>query len=105
MYYMPDPVPNSFDHTPATNDEIKEIIHSFKDKPCHVDNIPIFIMKKLAVIISPVICDIYNSSITEGTFPSILKIAKVIPLHKAKRTKLTNNFRPISLLPFLSKLL
>ena len=62
-------------------------------------------MKKLAPIISPVICDIYNSAIIKGIFPSILKLSRVIPLHKGKSNKITNNFRPIFLLPFMSKVI
>ena len=65
---------------------------------------PIFIYKKIAPLISPVICDIFNSSVNEGMFPSNLKLSRTRPLFKSKNTKVKDNYRPISLLPFLSKI-
>ena len=47
---------------------------------------------------------ITNLSLIEGIFPSELKIAQVLPLFKNNDPMLFNNYRPISLLPFFSKL-
>ena len=38
-------------------------------------------------------------------FPNLLKLAKIIPLFKSKNSKLIKNYRPISLLHLLSKLI
>ena len=46
-----------------------------------------------------------NKSISSHTFPSIWKCAKVIALFKSGDKELATNYRPISLLPTLSKLL
>ena len=46
---------------------------------------------------------IINQIINTGVFPSQLKIAKVIPIFKKDDNKIFNNYRPISLLPVLSK--
>lgn len=48
---------------------------------------------------------IFNLCISQNTFPTELKKAKVIPLPKSKQTDDINNYRPISLLPVLSKIL
>ena len=47
---------------------------------------------------------IYNDSINSNQFPSSLKTADVTPVHKEKETTLKKNYRPISILPVLSKL-
>ena len=41
---------------------------------------------------------IVNSSITTGKYPSLWKIAKVIPVHKKGDKKILKNYRPVSLL-------
>ena len=45
-----------------------------------------------------------NFSIRQGTFPNELKLAKVILIFKSGNEKLINNYRPISVLPFFSKI-
>ena len=48
---------------------------------------------------------IFNHSITNHTFPNDMKLAEVIPLLKGKETYLMTNYRPISLLIAISKIL
>ena len=48
---------------------------------------------------------IFNQSILEGTFPDQMKKAEVIPLYKGKDSDQLVNYRPISLLLTISKLL
>ena len=57
--------------------------------------------------IIPVITHIVNTSITTNQFPTEYKIAKVIPLHKGKEAPATlaKSYRPVSILPVLSKIL
>ena len=45
-----------------------------------------------------------NRSFELGQFPDKLKTAKVIPIHKAESKMITSNYRPISLLPIISKI-
>ena len=47
---------------------------------------------------------IFNISFRLGQFPDKLKTAKVIPIHKANSKLTISNYRPISLLPILSKI-
>ena len=46
---------------------------------------------------------LFNYSIVTESFPSEWKIAKVIPLHKSGPRNLLDNYRPISILPAISK--
>jgi ribonuclease HI len=48
---------------------------------------------------------LYNLCLTEGRFPSMWKIASIIPLPKVARPTAPAHFRPISLLPALGKIL
>ena len=55
-------------------------------------------------IISPV-CHIFNLSLKSGYIPVQLKTAKIIPIYKSEESNIFTNYRPISLLSSLSKLL
>ena len=104
MDYLPDALPHQFTPQPATNDEIIDIISSIQNKPCPVNSVPIYVLKKVATIIASLLCDIFNCAIREGTFPDSLKLARVRPIYKYKNKKIENNYRPISLLLTISKL-
>ena len=54
--------------------------------------------------ISPSITLIVNQCLTTGIFPNKLKIAKVVPVFKKGDKDLLNNYRPISMLPSISKI-
>ena len=62
-------------------------------------------LKALRTSIVFPLCHIFNHSILEGKFPSSMKLAEIIPLYKGKSMDLTINYRPISLLITLSKVL
>ena len=48
---------------------------------------------------------IFNKSLNDGVFPKLMKKADVTPLFKSKRENDANNYRPISLLLTISKVL
>lgn len=53
--------------------------------------------------IAPRLAEIFNSCIDEGKFPDLLKCSKIIPLFKSGNSEDPTNYRPISILPALSK--
>ncbi|KAI0226336.1 hypothetical protein LSAT2_023070, partial [Lamellibrachia satsuma] len=67
------------------------------------------ISSKLLKLIEPDIVKpltlLINQVLTTGQFPDKLKVAKVIPIFKKNYLTLFTNYRPISLLPIISKVL
>ena len=98
--------PDNFFCIPTTPAEINNIIIHSKSKKCTgFDNIDSYIVKQIAPQIVNQLATIFNKSFLTGIVPSKLKIATVIPLYKTKDPALFSNYRPISLLPFFSKIL
>ena len=63
------------------------------------------LLKIGSTVLSPSVTFIINKSITSGVFPSIWKHAIVKPLYKSGAKDELNNYRPISILPTLSKII
>jgi len=100
-----DRLPNTFAWHDVTELELIKIIKSFKPKLASINVIPNFIYKYISDVIAPVLTKLINISIRGGIFPSRFKLARVIPLFKSGSKFQLVNYRPISLLPFLSKVI
>ena len=61
--------------------------------------------KLSANVISPILTNLFNSSIISGKVPTAFKLAKVIPVHKKGNKAKATNYRPISVLPIVSLIL
>ena len=84
--------------------EIESIISSINNSSAGYDELPASIMKQcIGSYIDP-LSVLINQSIAQGVFPAELKIARVIPLYKGENNQLIHNYRPISVLPFFSKI-
>ena len=91
---------------PATIDKVSKVISGLKPKTSSgSDNISNKLLKQLHPIIIIPLTEIINRSLSEGCFPDSMKTAETVPLYKAKERDNTNNYRPISLLLTLSKVL
>ena len=73
---------------------------------CSVDafNLNNYCIRLLAPSISPFLCEVFNSCLNFGLFPDFLKIAEVIPIFKEGDESDPSNYRPMSLLPVVSKI-
>ena len=92
--------------TPITESELKSLINALPNKNSSGhDNINNVLLKQIkdSVVKPMTIC--VNKSLSEGLFPQVMKLADVCPLFKSRDRRKTNNYRPISLLLTLSKLL
>ena len=83
--------------------EISDLISKFKNKKTTVNNIPTFVIKKISSVISPMLAELFNDSVSSGNFPEKLKLGRVVPLHKSGSQTLINNYRPITTLSVFSK--
>ena len=68
-------------------------------------SIPLKLLKIIPDLIIKPLCSLINNSFLEGTFPDLLKIVKVVPIHKNNSNQEMNNFRPISLLSIFDKII
>ncbi len=68
------------------------------------DNIGNMLLKKCAPSISGVLTRIFNLSLTLGQFPNSWKIAHIVPIHKKGSVHDFKMYRPVSLLPCVSKI-
>ena len=94
-----------FEFRTVKSGEVRRIIvDNPSNKASGVDKINIqFIIDSLEVVLDP-ITDIVNSPLMSSTYPSVWKMAKVMPLHKDRDPEIAQNNRPISLLSCLSKI-
>ena len=91
---------------PASVEEVSKTILKLKSKNSSgYDDISNNLLKELHPIIIVPFTEIANRSLQEGIFPEDMKRADIIPLYKSKERYLTTNYRPISLLLTLSKIL
>ena len=105
--YLNSANPSSMFFFPTTTFEVKSIIFQTASKrSTSWDGIPAVAIKYLPLNFIAALTHIFNLSLSQGKFPSIFKHAKVIPLYKNKGSpKNVQNYRPISLLSNLSKVL
>ena len=108
-----DPLP---DFTLLTDNKIETIIltsveifnilkHLNVSKAVGPDKISNRILKECAIPLSEPLARLFNLSLAQGVFPSCWKIANVIPIFKKESKNNASNYRPISLLSSLSKVL
>ena len=90
---------------PTAENEITDIINSLKNThSTGYDNFSTKFIKISSSILAPALTKIFNLAIKAGTYPSKLKIAKVIPIFKKGDPTSINNYRPISILSPINKI-
>ena len=103
--FMPNQINNSIHLQTVSKDEIDKIIQNLSNKSsCGRDNISQNFIKLTKEQISPILTKLINLSISKKMYPACLKIAKIIPLHKASSKTECTNYRPISLLSGFNKI-
>jgi len=86
---------------------VMELIGSAPCKHSELDPLPTWLLKQCAHALAPYLTALFNLSIATVTFPSSMKRATVVPLLKKENLNADElkNYRPVSNLSFISKLL
>ena len=88
----------------VSTDQVIKFIDEIDCNKSSSGDIPAKIIKIAKEEIAEPIRNCINSSISTGTFPDELKIADIVPVFKKEDPKDKTNYRPISLLPLISKI-
>ena len=92
--------------SPTDREEIQSLIMNLLAKNSSgCDEISNNLLKKLCPVLLTPLEKIFNKSLNEGVFPELMKLADISPLFKSKLDNEANNYRPISLLMTISKVL
>lgn len=97
---------NSCYFMPITEEDVVNIVNKLKNKKsAGSDNIPIKLIKENIDVLKYPLTVIFNLSLSTGTFSNELKKAYIVPIFKKGDTSNVNNYRPISILSCISKIL
>ena len=104
--YLNEPNELNFNFRNITEEIIYLTLSKLKSKSSvGKDNISMKLLKYVMPVIIKPILHLFNISLETGFIPESYKCAKVIPIHKSGASDKFDNYRPISILPALSKLL
>ena len=104
--YLNNPTEAEFNFEHIDNVTVLHYINKLKPShSCGHDNISSNVLKIIAMEVSPCLTLIINQVLSTGQFLKNLKTAKVIPIHKTGEKLLMKNYRPISILPVVSKII
>ena len=91
---------------PIEEHQVQKIIMSLSTKSCELDIVPTRLLKEILPSVLPIITKIVNLSLEKGVFAEAWKTAIIRPQIKKIGLELTSaNYRPVSNLSFLSKVL
>ena len=89
----------------AKEEIFRQILNLDVSRACQGTDIPSKIVKENADIFASFLHSSFNTSVTNSEFPSVLKQANITPVFKKGERYSKNNYRPVSILPNVSKIL
>ena len=102
--FLKEKIHSEFHFETVSISKVKKVIEKLKPKSSSGhDGISSALLKEINLITVKIITLIINQSLSTGIFPDKLKLAKVVPVFKKDNPHMTGNYRPISLLPAISK--
>ena len=95
-----------FNFQRITSNDVERCLKGIRRlKSTGLDDLPPCLLKDSVSVISLPLACIINILLSTGVFPSQWKNARIVPVHKSGSTSSVGNYRPISMLPFLSKII
>lgn len=99
-------ISHSFALFDTDESEVEKIIMALRnDCATGIDKIPCSFIKKFKQHLIPPLTYLFNQCFFKGIFPHILKKALIRPVHKNGDKSCVDNYRPIAILPSISKIL
>ncbi|KAJ8735050.1 hypothetical protein PYW08_014300 [Mythimna loreyi] len=102
---LPMPQCSPFEFCPVSESDVKKSIQAISSSAVGNDNVCSRMISPILPVILPVLTHIFNFSLFSCAVPGAWKQAHIIPLPKIPNPASLTDFRPISILPFLSKVL
>ena len=85
-----------------------EVLLAINEMPSHAaagpDGVPSQLLKQCSSSIVKPLCILFNKSMNEGTIPSLLKKATIVPIYKGGNNSAACNYRPVSLTSNIMKI-
>ena len=102
---------DSYYHSPYDDSTVayEEVLYSLEildvNRANGPDGISAYMLKATAESISHSLARLFSISLSTGKFPTSWKLASIVPIPKSTNKSNPNDYRPISLLSIVSKLL
>ena len=103
-FFLPPAPSNAFFFFPVRETECLNIIMSLKNTKTATNFVPVKIFKMIRSSIIRPLCLLINASLNYGVFPNYFKIARITQIFKSGNSEDPSNYRPISSLPYMSKI-
>ena len=89
-----------------THDDVIACVYSIDvNKSSGIDFLPTFVLKDCFEVLIVQLTYLFNQSIALGTFPDCWKVATITPIPKSGDLNLVKNWRPISIIPLIGKMM
>ena len=103
--YMNNPTVQCMFLNAVSPEEVSDLINELDiHKSPDIFGISSHFIKVLSPKITLVLTNLFNESFSHGIFPDILKVAAVTPIFKGGSKLEVSNYRPVSVLPIISKI-
>ena len=103
--FLPPAQIQSFFLNPVNEEECLNIVRGIKNTNSDIDTLPIKIFKTVLNSLVTPLCKLINLSFSVGIFPDAFKISRITQIFKSGNPEDPSNYRPISKIPYVSKIL